>query len=55
LARPLYYILKENAAGLGTGFMNFMSLERGQLIFRRANLAPAKMNLNKRSGKINED
>lgn len=55
LARPLYYILKENAAGLGTGFMNFMSLERGQLIFRRANLAPAKMNLNKRSGKINEE
>lgn len=54
LARPLYYILKENAAGLGTGFMNFMSLERGQLIFRRAFLVPAKMGFGKRSGSIKE-
>ncbi len=54
LARPLYYILKENASGLGTGFMNFMSLERGQLIFRRAFLAPAKMALNNRLGKIKD-
>ena len=54
LARPLYYILKENAAGLGTGFMNFMSLERGQLIFRRAFLVPAKMGFNRRLGKIKE-
>lgn len=54
LARPLCYILKENATGLGTGFMNFMGLERGQLIFRRAFLAPAKMNLSRRSGKIKE-
>jgi phosphate transport system substrate-binding protein len=54
LARPLCYILKENATGLGTGFMNFMSLERGQLIFRRAFMAPAKMNLSRRSGKIKE-
>jgi phosphate transport system substrate-binding protein len=54
LARPLYYILKENAAGLGTGFMNFMSLERGQLIFRRAFLAPAKMAFNSRQGKIKD-
>jgi DNA phosphorothioation-dependent restriction protein DptG len=34
LARPLYYILKENSAGSERAFMNFMSLERGQLIFR---------------------
>ncbi|MES2004362.1 MAG: substrate-binding domain-containing protein [Bacteroidota bacterium] len=54
LARPLYYILKENAAGLGTGFMNFMSLERGQLIFRRSFLVPAKMGFNKRLGKIKD-
>lgn len=54
LARPLYYILKENATGLGTGFMNFMSLERGQLIFRRAFLVPAKMGFGKRSGSIKE-
>jgi phosphate transport system substrate-binding protein len=54
LPRPLYYILKENSAGLGTGFMNFMSLERGQLIFKRALLVPAKMNFKVRSGKIKE-
>ena len=54
LARPLYYILKENYAGLGSGFINFMSLERGQLIFRRSCLAPAKMNLLKRTTKIKE-
>lgn len=54
LARPLYYVLKENAAGLGTGFMNFMSLERGQLIFRRSFLVPAKMGFNNRLGKIKE-
>ncbi len=54
LARPLYYILKENAAGLGSGFMNFMSLERGQLIFRRAFLAPAKMGFNRRKGNIKD-
>ena len=54
LPRPMYYILKENSAGLGTGFMNFMSLERGQLIFKRALLVPAKMNFKIRSGKIKE-
>ena len=54
LARPLYYILKENSAGLGTGFMNFMSLERGQLIFRRAFLAPAKIDFKNRKGDIKD-
>jgi phosphate transport system substrate-binding protein len=44
LVRPLYYILKENTLGLGTGFVTFMSLEQGQLIFRRSYLVPAKMN-----------
>jgi phosphate transport system substrate-binding protein len=55
LARPLYYILKENTAGLGTGFMNFMSLERGQLIFRRAFLAPSKMAFQKRLSTIKQE
>ncbi len=55
LARPLYYIVKENATGLGTGFGNFMGLERGQLIFRRAFLAPAKISFKKRSSKIKTD
>jgi phosphate transport system substrate-binding protein len=43
LLRPLIYILKENYTGLGRGFANFMELERGQLIFRRAYLYPAHM------------
>jgi len=54
LARPVYYILKENAAALGTGFVNFLSLERGQLIFRRSGLAPGKMDFRARATKITE-
>ncbi len=54
LARPLYYILKENAAGLGTGFLNFLSLERGQLIFKRAFLVPAKMGFINRKSSIKD-
>ena len=52
LARPLYFIVKENWLGLGTGFANFLSLERGQLIFRRSCLVPSKMSFNKRQGLI---
>jgi len=54
LVRRLYYILKENYTGLGTGFMNFMSLERGQLIFSRANIVPVKMYFGIRSGTLKE-
>ncbi len=54
LVRALYYILKENFTGLGTGFVNFMRYERGQLIFRRAYLAPGKMSFLVRSVKIND-
>lgn len=43
LVRPLYYILKENASGLGSGFVDFMMIERGQLIFNRSYLVPAKI------------
>ncbi len=53
LSLPVYYILKENAPGLGSGLLNFMSLERGQLIFRRAFLVPAKMGFQKRNGMMN--
>lgn len=48
LVRPLFFILKENWLGLGSGFVNFLSLERGQLIFRRSYLVPAKMNFSVR-------
>ncbi|MEO6720452.1 MAG: substrate-binding domain-containing protein [Ferruginibacter sp.] len=54
LVRGLHYILKENHAGLGSGFLNFMQYERGQLIFRRAYLGPSKMGFGIRTVKINE-
>ena len=54
LVRPLHYILKENSLGLGTGFVTFMSLERGQLIFRRSYLVPGKIDLNKRRSDMEE-
>ncbi len=53
LVRGLYYILKENYNGLGGGFSNFMEYEKGQLIFRRAYLGPAKINFNIRSATLN--
>jgi len=45
MIRAVYYILKENGAGLGSGFMNFLtSPSKGQLIFKRAYLLPARLN-----------
>ena len=52
LVRGLYYIMKENYDGLGSGFTNFLSLERGQLIFKRAYLGPAKMDFTLREATI---
>lgn len=53
LVRGLYYILKENYKGLGSGFSNFLTEERGQLIFRRAYLGPAKINFTIRTATLN--
>ena len=47
------YILKEKYEGLGSGFANFLIYERGQLIFRRAYLWPARMQFEVRSAGIN--
>ncbi|HEY8388029.1 MAG TPA: substrate-binding domain-containing protein [Parasegetibacter sp.] len=52
MVRGLHYIVKENYPGLGRGFTNFLSTERGQLIFRRAYLWPAKMNFTIRNANI---
>jgi phosphate transport system substrate-binding protein len=54
MIRPLYYIVKENYAGLGSGFKNFLIYEKGQLIFRRAFLLPAKMKFEVRNMDISE-
>jgi phosphate transport system substrate-binding protein len=53
MVRGLFYILKENYDGLGSGFSNFLIYERGQLIFKRAYLFPARMSFDVRATKIN--
>ena len=55
LSLPIYYILKENFDGLGSGFLNFLSSERGQLIFKRSFLVPAKMSFAERNTTVNSD
>ena len=56
MIRNLVYILKEDRRqGLGHGFANFMSGERGQLIFKRAYLVPAQMQFGIRSAAVNEE
>ena len=54
MVRDLIYIVKENHRGLGTGFVNFMSGEIGQIIFKRAYLAPAQKNLTIRPVRLKE-
>ena len=54
LVRDLVYILKESYTGLGTGFANFISGEIGQIIFRRAYLAPTQKKLGIRPVRLNE-
>lgn len=55
LYRGLFYILKENTSGVGTNFTGFMKYERGQLIFKRAQLVPARMGFNNRLTNISEE
>jgi len=52
--RGLYYILKENYSGVGNNFVNFLQYERGQLIFKRAYLVPARMNFDIRDVQIQQ-
>ena len=52
MVRGLYYILNENFSGVGNNFVNFLQFERGQLIFRRAYLVPARMSFEIRDTKI---
>jgi phosphate transport system substrate-binding protein len=46
--------LKENFAGLGKGFVNFLTHEKGQLIFRRGYLVPDRMALQIRKANVSE-
>jgi phosphate transport system substrate-binding protein len=52
MIRGLYYILKEGFSGVGNNFVNFLEFERGQLIFRRAYLVPARMSFEIRNMQI---
>ncbi len=54
MTRPLYYILKENYNGLGSGFKNFLIYDIGQRIFNRAYLLPGRMRLDVRKTQISE-
>lgn len=54
MTRGIFYILKENYEGLGKGFVNFLIYERGQLIFKRAFLLPARMNFGVRTMQVTE-
>ncbi|MBS1565648.1 MAG: substrate-binding domain-containing protein [Bacteroidetes bacterium] len=53
LVRPLFYILKENYEGVASGFAAFLIYEKGQKIFSRSYLWPARMRLEVRQTKIN--
>lgn len=54
MVRDLVYILKENNQGLGNGFANFLSGQRGQLIFKRAYLMPAQLSFNVRNATLTQ-
>lgn len=54
MLRGIYYILKENYDGLGSGFKNFLIYDKGQRIFKRAYLLPARMKFDVQSASISE-
>ena len=50
--RKIYFISRENWAGPAAGFANFLSQERGQLIFNKARLLPLRVQLTIRDAEI---
>lgn len=55
MIRPLYYILKENYEGLGSGFKNFLvNPDKGQKIFYRSYLLPSRITYEIREMQITE-
>ncbi|MET0637165.1 MAG: substrate-binding domain-containing protein [Chitinophagaceae bacterium] len=56
MVRDLVYVLKEKVhLGLGYGFANFLESRTGQLIFKRAYLAPAQENFILRSVQVKDN
>ncbi len=54
MIRHLVYVLKEKHQGLAHGFAEFLTTERGQLIFKRAYLMPAQMGFSVREASVSE-
>lgn len=54
MVRDLVYVVKEKHIGLGHAFSNFLTTQRGQLIFRRAYLMPALMTFTFRDASLTE-
>ncbi len=54
MIRQLIYSLKEKHQGLAHGFADFLTSERGQLIFKRAYLMPAQMSFSVREATLSE-
>jgi phosphate transport system substrate-binding protein len=54
LTRNLYFIHRQTYPGIAVGLANFLSKERGQLIFKQARLFPLRMNIIFRSAEINQ-
>ncbi len=53
--RRLYYISRDNYLGLARGFTNFLTTERGQLIFHSARIFPMRMSVVIRDAVINNE
>ncbi len=53
LTRNLYFIHRETYPGLATGLSNFLSKERGQLVFKQARLFPLRSNIIFREAQVN--
>ncbi|MCB0696424.1 MAG: substrate-binding domain-containing protein [Chitinophagaceae bacterium] len=54
LTRKLFYISRETYAGLGSGFVKFLSKDRGQLIFKQSRLFPTRVNIIFREAAVNQ-
>lgn len=55
MVRDLVYVVKEGHTGIAHGFGDFMRSDDGQLVFRRAYLAPALRTFVNRSTRLVED
>lgn len=53
LTRAFYFILREAYMGLGTGFVNFLSRDKGQMIMAKYRLFPAHLDIVFRNATIN--